>query len=138
MKCFWPILCLALAACGAQSPSNATSNATAQTAQSEGACALPQLDFLVVDLNKAEEAELNDNFKRAYSRACGEKLFNEKPLVDPQSDNTSRLVVFNAPEANVVSIFFSRQSHGASTILEAPFGSPPHKIPSADDLHEAI
>ena len=138
MKCFWPILCMALAACGARSPGNAKADTTTPATRSEGACVLPQLDFRVVDLEDAEKAKLNDNIQRAFHQACGEKLFGGKPLVDPESDKTSRLVVFNAPEANVVSIYFSQQSHGAWTILEAPFGSPPHNIPSADDLHEAI
>jgi len=137
MKLLCAIASLILVACDGRSQEDTPANATALAVRSDGACELPQLDFVVTDLDVKEKAKLTDNFRTAFDRACDEKLLGGKPLVDPRSDNRSRLVVFDAPEANVVSIYFSQQSHGAWTILEAPLG-PKRGIPTADDLHEAI
>ena len=68
------------------------------------------------------------NFSKAYARACAEGLIKGRPL--PQT-----LYLFNAPDANVASIYRS----GKAMLLEYPFVSGGKvKVPSVDDLHEAI
>jgi hypothetical protein len=68
------------------------------------------------------------NFAKAYARACAEGLIKGQPL-------PPTLHLFNAPDANVPSIYRS----GKAMLLEYPFVSGRKvKVPSVDDLHEAI
>ncbi|HEX6661866.1 MAG TPA: hypothetical protein VF067_08375 [Sphingomicrobium sp.] len=68
------------------------------------------------------------NFAKAYARACSEGLIKGRPL-------PPTLHLFNAPDANVPSIYRS----GKVIFLEYPFVSGGKvNVPSVDDLHEAI
>jgi hypothetical protein len=72
------------------------------------------------------------NFAKAYAKACAEGLLGNKPLVTVKGN---RLFLWNAPDANVASIY----SSNGRMLLEYPFWSGGKAdVPSADDLHEAI
>jgi len=69
------------------------------------------------------------NFARAYAKACADGLLKPR-------DIPSRLVLHNAPEANVASIYVS----GGRTVLEYYFITPDGRrhVPGVEVLHEAI
>ena len=69
------------------------------------------------------------NFARAYAKACADGLLKPRKLA-------SRLVLHNAPEANVASIYVS----GGRTVLEYYFITPDDRrhVPDVAELHEAI
>jgi len=69
------------------------------------------------------------NFAKAYAKACADGLLESEKL-------PSRLMLRNAPEANVASIYPSE----GRTVLEFHFITPDGAlhIPGVDDLHEAI
>lgn len=143
-------LALTLAACGNQPAGNVTTNsAVSDGPMPAGApplpkvppltnCVLPKLDFrAAANLGSKEQSRFSENFRVAFYKACGEKLFADGPLIDAESANKSTLFVLNAPEANVTSIYFSPSAAPPNTLIESPLGTPP-QIPSVDDLHEAI
>ena len=143
-------LTLTLAACGNQPPGNAMTNAEVPDGpMPAGApplpkapplpnCDLPKLDFRAAsNLGPKEQSRFSENFRVAFYKACGEKLFADGPLIDESSIDKSTLFVMNAPEANVTSIYFGRHAAPPNTLIETPFGDPP-QIPSIEDLHEAI
>ncbi|MGI8706480.1 MAG: hypothetical protein ACR2JJ_11960 [Sphingomicrobium sp.] len=140
---FWPIMFVALAACGSQHGAHAAAGNKAAAEASEKAapkaskCDVPKLDFRASNLDEREQPKFIAQFQAAFDRACREGLFADLPLVDPQSFDPSTLFVMNAPEANVTSIYFGLSAAPPSMLLESRFGSPP-QIPSADDLHEAM
>ena len=72
-----------------------------------------------------------ENFGKAYAKACSDGLLKAKPLVGAKSADRRHLFLVNAPAANVASIYESDKR----TVLEYPFET---RIPSADELHEAI
>ena len=76
------------------------------------------------------------NFAKAYAKACAEGLLKKKPLIDAKARDKEHLVLLNAPEANIASIYLS----GGRMVLEYPFVLDFGKanVPSAADLHEAI
>jgi hypothetical protein len=76
------------------------------------------------------------NFAKAYAKACAEGLFRKSPLIDAKAKDKAHLILLNAPEANVASIYL----HGGRMLLEYPFVTDFGKanVPSANDLHEAI
>jgi hypothetical protein len=69
------------------------------------------------------------NFARAYAKACAGGLLKSGKLPD-------RLVLHNAPEANVASIY----SNNGRTVLEYYFITPDGRrhVPDVAELHEAI
>ena len=81
--------------------------------------------------NSAGFSDTAENFGKAYARACREGLLKDRPLVGVKSADRRHLFLVNAPDANVASIYESDKR----TILEYPFET---RIPSADELHEAI
>jgi len=118
----------------------AIANAVAPVAPAAPAnftCDKIRLDFSGSGLDEASIKSLTDNFFTAYNKACAEHMLDGKKLIDPKSVDKTALFVIDAPEANQEAIYFSPEGTPPRTILEAPFGKPP-KIPSADDLHEAI
>ena len=74
------------------------------------------------------------NFETAYNRACTDHYLR-KPLVDAHAKH-KWLVLTNAPNANVASIYLSR----GRMLLEYPFVSDDGKthVPSLEELLEAI
>ena len=115
----------------------ANTAATAPAAPANFTCDQVRLDFSGAKLDEASMKTLSDNFFNAYNKACADHMLDGKKLVDPKSVDKDAVFVIDAPEANVVSIYFSPEGTPPRTILEAPFGTPP-KVPSVDDLHEAI
>jgi len=75
------------------------------------------------------------NFAIAYSNACKEHLLR-KPLIDPRAKNKAHLFLFNAPNANVASIY----EISGRMLLEYSFVSEDGQtqVPSLEELHEAI
>ena len=146
----WPILFLALAACGNQPAGNAVANAEAADGpRPAGApplpklaaqpnCAMPKLDFRAAEtLREEDRARFTDNFRVALDKACAEGLLADEPLVDERAYVKNTIFVMNAPEANVTSIYFGPSAAPPAMLLESPFRDPP-QIPSAEDLHEAM
>ena len=76
------------------------------------------------------------NFAKAYAKACSAGLLKKEPLVDAKAKDKSHLILLNAPEANIASIYLN----GGKMLLEYPFVTDFGKanVPSAADLHEAI
>lgn len=137
-----------LAACGNQASSNAMTNGAAPdgpmppgtpplASGPKVECTMPKLDLRAAKLDDRRAAAFTDNFKIAFDKACTEGLLAKEPLVDARSADPSTLLVMDAPEANVVSLYFNVESTPPMTFLEAPFGRGPD-VPSADDIHEAF
>ena len=146
----WPVLFLALVACGDQSASNAMTNAQVPDGpMPAGApplpkapplqkCEMPRLDFSSVEkLTAKDRARFTDNFRVAFDKACTEKLFEDGYLTDKRAYDRSVLYVVAANEANIASIYFAPSGAPPTTMMEVPFGDPP-QIPSVEDLHETI
>jgi hypothetical protein len=76
------------------------------------------------------------NFAKAYAKACAEGLLKKERLIDAKAKDKTHLILLNAPEANIASIYFN----GGRMLLEYPFVTDFGKanVPSAADLHEAI
>jgi len=76
------------------------------------------------------------NFATAYNRACAKGYMKSKPLIGVKGANAKKLFLYNAPNANVASIY----SSGSRTLLEYPFVSEDGKtqVPSFEELMEAI
>jgi len=75
------------------------------------------------------------NFANAYAKACAEGLMKKKPLVTAKGANAGRLFLWNAPDANVASIY----ENGGRTLLEYHYVSGGETdVPTTSDLHEAI
>ena len=76
------------------------------------------------------------NFAKAYAKACAEGLLKKKPLIDPKAKDKTHLFLYNAPEANIVSIYLD----GGRMLIEWGFVTDFGKadVPTAADLHEAI
>jgi hypothetical protein len=76
-------------------------------------------------------AHVSANFSKAYAAACAEGLVKNKKLAP-----TGRLVVHNAPDANIASIYDSN----GRTLLEYWFVTRDGKthVPAVEELHEAI
>ena len=86
--------------------------------------------------------EIQASFDTAYRHACHKGLMRETPLVAADSKRAGTLVLKNAPEANVASIY---QEGGegeppGDTVLEYYFVTPDgvFHVPTAEDLEEAI
>ena len=75
--------------------------------------------------------EISASFTSAYDRACKEGLLKAKQLA-----SSNRLMLHNAPDANVASIYNAK----GRTLLEYYFVTHDGKthVPSAAELHEAI
>ena len=71
------------------------------------------------------------NFAQAYTKACAEGLLKAKPLTP-----SGRLVLVNAPDANMGSIY----AMGGRTMFEFWFVTHDDRahVPSAGQIHEAI
>jgi hypothetical protein len=83
------------------------------------------------------------NFAAAYRRACARGLLR-RPLIDRGAGRSDRLLLKNATDANVASIYLDGEDGAPPTqrrmVLEYPFltaDGAPH-VPSANDLAEAI
>jgi hypothetical protein len=76
------------------------------------------------------------NFAKAYAKACAAGLLKKKSLIHADAKDKTHLILLNAPEANIASIYL----HNGKMLLEYPFVTDFGKanVPSADDLHEAI
>ena len=143
----WPVLFLALVACGnepagtanAQVPDGPMPKGAAPLPQTAARdCAMPGLDFQAAEtLSEKDRARFTDNFRVALDKACTEGLLANGPLVDERAYVKNTIFVMNAPEANVTSLYFGPSAAPPAMLLESPFGDPP-QIPSAEDLHEAI
>jgi hypothetical protein len=130
---------LVASACGQQAAShgsNMNSNATAATD-----CAQPELLLAKGDTKLPDDvvARTKANFATAFGRACVKGLLESEELLDPQSGGDGRLYLFNAPEANVASIYLSK-TNGSRMILEFPFqrADGRSRVPSTKGLEEAI
>lgn len=82
------------------------------------------------------------NFDTAYRQACFKGVLRGRPLIKPGSVPAGRLVLKNAPEANVASIY-NESGEGerpGRMVLEYPFiaGVGAVSVPGAGELEEAI
>ena len=137
-------LIFTLTACGSEPAGNAMTNAAAPAGPSPAEapplqkidCAVPGLDFTEVEFGEAEKVAFANNWTAAVDRACADKLAGDKPLNHPDVLGPM-LLLFHAPEANIVSIYLNDRRKPERMVMEGPFGTPP-KAPSAEDLYEAI
>ena len=137
-------LIFTLTACGSEPVGNAMTNAAAAATPSPAEapplpnvdCAVPGLDFTEVEFGESEKVAFANNWTAAVDRACADKLAGDKPLNHPDVLGPM-LLLFHAPEANIVSIYRNDRRKPERMVLEGPFGTPP-KAPSAEDLYEAI
>ena len=146
----WPVLFLALVACGNQQAGNAMTNAAVPDgpmpagapplpkAPPQQKCAMPRLDFNDAKrLSAKDRAAFTENFRVAFDKACTEGLMGSEPLVEWGAAVKDTIFVLDAPEANVTSLYFAPPGSVQRMLLESPFGDPP-QVPSVEDLHEAI
>jgi hypothetical protein len=92
-----------------------------------------------IDRRVVEQTE--PPFDAAYRQACFEGILREQPLIRPEATPGDRLLLKNAPDANVASIYVDSDGEsGGPMVLEYPFvtGNGEIHLPSADELHEAI
>jgi hypothetical protein len=78
-------------------------------------------------------------FEAAYSRACASGILRETPLIPLGAARPSALLLKNAPDANVASIY--RDGDGdRPMVLEYPFitGEGAIRVPTGEELGEAI
>lgn len=146
----WPVIFLALAACGNQPAGNDMTNSQVPDGpMPAGApplpkaaplqkCDLPKLDFTeAANLDAKARARFTDNFRVAFDKACAEGLMGGDQLVDQDATAKDTIFVLDAPEANVTSVYFNPRGPSPRMLVESPFGDPP-QVPSVEDLHEAI
>ena len=146
----WPVLFLALVACGSQPAGDAMTNSQVPDgpmpagapplpkAPPQQRCDMPKLDFRAAEnLSGTDRARFTDNFRVALDKACTEGLLEGDPIVDQRAQVKDTIFVLNAPEANVTSLYFGRSAAPPAMLLESPFGDSP-QVPSVEDLHEAI
>ena len=131
---------LALAACGRPADPEGNSATVANVAEKAADhCFSPTLAITDnAQLQSALMDETKANFATAFKNAC-EKGLLEKPLIDPKAADQDKLLLVNAPEANVASIYLS-DVDGSRMVLEYPFLTTDGKtqVPSAGELEEAI
>lgn len=113
---------------------------TVVAAPPPSACAQsPRLAMSASAFGKSSDlAQLQANFDEGYAEACKAGWFSKKPLVDPRADHRDTLLVANAPEANIASIYFDAAKR--DMLLEGPFvdDAGAAHVPSPDELREAI
>jgi len=104
-------------------------------------CALPELILAGSDtkLNDDVVARTKANFATAFGRACVNGILESEELLDPKSGDEGRLFLFNAPDANIASIYLSK-TNGNRMVLEFPFltADGQSHVPSTEELEEAI
>ena len=138
---------LTLAGCGNEPAGNAMTNASVPggpmpagspplPGPAPTTCPMPKLDLRAAGLDGARAAAFTTNFRIALDRACKEKFFAEKPMIDPAAKDRDTIFVMDQPNANVPSIYFNREAQPPMMLFEIPFDPP--AVPSADDLYEAM
>jgi hypothetical protein len=128
----------------------APANASAEATPNDACGPVPELR-LAVEFEDVERrfqpgsvpfVRTADNFRAAFDRSCREGLFKSRKLVVPGPDQETALMLRNAPDANVASIYEDEPdaSDAGHTILEYAFvnGSGAVAIPTADELAEAM
>lgn len=89
-------------------------------------------------------AALQSNFHQAYAQACDAGWLAQAPLVDPASAHPGMLMLANAPDANIASIYLDTRADvpaaAHDTLLEYPFvdAGKRARVPGVDELREAI
>jgi hypothetical protein len=78
-------------------------------------------------------------FEAAYRKACASGILREKPLMTPGAARPDNLLLKNAPDANIASIYRDGDG-GGPMVLEYPFvtGHGEVRIPGEEELGEAI
>ncbi len=120
----------------ASQPSNLDEKATVATD-----CAQPTLILAESDTKLSDDvvARTKANFATAFGQACVKGFLESEELLEPNAGGEGRVFLFNAPDANIASIYLSR-TNGNRVILEFPFltADGQSHVPSAEDLEEAI
>jgi hypothetical protein len=78
-------------------------------------------------------------FEAAYRQSCANGLLREAPLFPPDAAEPGTLLLKNAPDANIASLY--RESDAdRSLVLEYPFvsGEGAARVPTEEELGEAI
>jgi len=154
------LLALGLAACGGQVSSgdnNIASQATAPQATSapaatpakaaSGTCAPAPTLALAPDFTdprfaagSAPYRQTEEHFAAAYLAACASGVLRGHALIGPNAAHPGRLLLKNAPDANVASIYRDRDDRAADVVLEHHFLASDGSInvPSEEELGEAI
>ena len=139
---------LLLAACGQQASESqavAASEPTPIASTNPSDCAKVTLDIPPERFTEGREqfavgtearTKLDANFTVALAQACAEGLMAKTPLVDPCSKQKNLLLIANAPNANIASIYFN----DGATWMEGPFFADGQhvQVPGPEALKEAI
>jgi hypothetical protein len=132
---------LLLAACGQEAQPDANMAAANVGVVPTDLCTPPTLALADGDRSPTSPQldEAKANFVTAYRRACDKGYLKDKALIEAKAADQQQLVLINAPEANVASIYLS-EVDGNRMVLEYPFLTTDGKsqVPSADELEEAI
>ena len=104
-------------------------------------CALPSLALAesAKKLSNKIVAETKANFSTAFGRSCVNGTLESGEFYDPEAADPGRLFLFNAPDANVASIYTSKVN-GNRMVLEYPFltADGQSRVPTIEELEEAI
>ena len=127
-------------------PAAANSSNAVVAAVLPSACAQsPRLAMSGSSFGKSSDlSKFQANFERAYAEGCKAGWLAKKPLVDPRAAHRDTLFVANAPEANIVSIYFNTSEDVPAAkrdmMLEGPFvdDAGAARVPSSAELREAI
>jgi hypothetical protein len=89
-------------------------------------------------------AELRSHFHQAYAQACDAGWLAHAPLLEPAAAHPAVLMLANAPEANIASIYLDARddvpADAHDMLLEYPFvdAAKRARVPGVDELREAI
>jgi hypothetical protein len=153
-------LALGLAACGGQVGSggnNIASQSTAPQATSApaptpvkaapAACAPAPTLALAPDFtdprfaaNSAPYRQTEEHFAAAYRAACASGVLRGHALIAPGAAHPGQLLIKNAPDANVASIYRDGDDRAADMVLEYHFlaSDGTVNVPGEEELGEAI
>lgn len=132
-------------ACGQQSPGGnagaAVDGAANANVPAPTDCAPPEILLAQSGTRLTQDivARTKANFASAYGQSCVKGILGSGELLDPKAVDPGRLFLFNAPEANVASIYLSKRN-GDRMVLEFPFLTADGRatVPSVNELEEAI
>ena len=138
---------IALSGCDRREAAAVKQQEPKQAAAQPAACAPPPVLLLSPDFadpgRKFGSKELEAtkaNFAAAYQKSCQIGLLRDEALMDAEAGQPTQLLLHNAPEANIISIYSrGRGSEPGPMVLEYHFVS--HEgvhVPSVEDLEEAI
>ena len=134
------IVVLLFASACSQQPANQQSSADPNATVASD-CAQPELILAGSDTKLSDNVvtKTKANFATAFGRSCVNGTLESGEFYDPEAIDLGRLFLFNAPDANIASIYVSK-ANGNRMVLEFPFltADGQSHVPSTEELEEAI